>query len=137
MAFYRVLAFVLTISFLLAAAQAEAAQATRPESSESYIAIDPMNMTVMRKGRSRAFLQVEIGLDIPDKELRDQALNVYPRLQDAYVQSLRYYTTYELRLYYLPDLDKLTALLQSATDRSLGAPGANVLLSQVLLTKPY
>ena len=114
-----------------------AAEASRPETNESFIAIDAMNISIIKDLRVRGMLQVEIGLDVPDEDLRETALILYPRLQNAYVMALRYYTGNRLPLFTTPDVFQIATLLQQVTDEVLHRPGARVLLSQVMVHKPY
>ncbi len=126
------------LAALTAAAPASlgAPEASRPESAQSYVSFDPFNISVVQKLRIRGMLQVEFGLDVPDSELRDRALMLDARLQDAYLQSLQFYTSHRLQLFYTPNAEEIALTLQAVTDKLLGQPGAHVLLGQVMLHRP-
>jgi len=55
-----------------------------------------------------------------------------PLLRDALRTALSTYANTYYRLHTAPDPATLTRLMQSAVDRTLGAPGARVLLANVL-----
>jgi hypothetical protein len=125
-------------ALLFAAPTARAApEASRPESAQSYVSFDPFNISVVQKLRVRGMLQVEFGLDVPDDDLRERALMLNARLQDAYVQTLQFYSSHRVQLYYTPNVEEIALTLQAATDKVLGQTGAHVLLNQVMLHKPY
>ena len=72
------------LSLALFQSGAQAAEESRPESAEGYVAISPLNISIVKDFQVQGMLQVEIGLDIPDKKLREQALKIYHRLEDTY-----------------------------------------------------
>lgn len=114
-----------------------ASEASRPESAQSYVSFDPFNISIIQNLRMRGMLQVEFGLDVPDSELRDKTLMLDARLQDAYLQSLQFYSSHRLQLYYTPNVEEIALTLQAVTDKVLGQPGAHILLNQVMLHRPY
>ena len=127
----------LVAALLLAPKPIEAAESVRPESDASYVIINPMNISIIQNARVRGMLQVELGLDIPDDELRATAIQLAPRLQDAYVIAMRHYTTNQLKLYQVPNANLIGDILQNVTTQVLGGDGAIVLLSQIMLHKPF
>src|SRR5512142_2438042 len=60
--------------------------------SESYIMIDPIYTSIMDGDRPLGLLMVGIGLDIPNAELRERAVQNMPMLRDGYVRTLMTFT---------------------------------------------
>ena len=127
---------VLALSLLLVVAgAARAADAPAPEhkvtQSESYTMLAPMYATIMDSGRPGGMLMVAVGLDIPDPQLRAEALRAMPVLRDAFVRSLMGFTGTHVRIAEQPDVVAIADRLQRITDRELRSKGAHVLLAQV------
>jgi hypothetical protein len=77
-------------------------------------------------------LTVDVGIDIPDAKLRQQAQTYRPLLQDAYTSYLLSYAA-SLRPGAPPDPDAIGQALQRITDQTLKRPGAVVLLGTILI----
>jgi hypothetical protein len=127
---------VLVVSLLLVlTGAAHAADAPAPEhkvtQSESYMMLAPMYATIMDGETPGGMLMVAIGLDIPDPQLRAEALRAMPVLRDAFVRSLIGFTGTHVRLAEQPDVVAIADRLQRVTDRELRRKGAHVLLAQV------
>ena len=127
----------LTCALILMTRPAEAAETVRPASDASYVIINAMNVSIIQNARVRGMLQIELGLDVPDDDLRETAIQLAPRLQDAYLIALRHYTTNQLTLYKVPDANLIGDILQKVTTQVLGEEGAIVLLSQIMLHRPF
>ncbi len=102
-------------------------------SSERYVPLDPLTATVHSDFRLRGILHIEAGLDIPDTRQRNRAAQMMPRLRDRYVSALAMYTGVNYRYGDVPDADRISELLQQATDDVLGAGQADVLLGMVII----
>ncbi len=136
--FRRALSVVIMLVCALAlAGHGQATEASRPQSAEAFIALDPLNISIIQNLRIRGLLQVEVGLDVPDSDLRSRTLALYPRLQDAYVQVLQFYAANRLDVRRVPDVNEIARVLQAVTDKVLQQKGAHLLLSQVMLQRPY
>jgi hypothetical protein len=98
----------------------------------TYLELQTLTATVVRAIGRRGVLTVEAGLDIPNPGLRARALLNTPRLRAAYIQRLEVYAA-GLAPEAPPDLDYLSRVLQSDTDRVLGRQGARFLLGAVLV----
>lgn len=141
----RSIAFALAASFALpsvalASEDAHAPEAAAPQKRrittlESYLMLDPITSTVVTSNRVRGLLVVEIGVDVPDDALRARAEETAPRLIDAYVRALTNLGATAIRPDRAPDVELIAARLQRATDQTLGAQGAKVLLIQVMLRR--
>lgn len=126
---------------------AEATKAEKPEKdktdrkaavhkitqSESYLMVDPFYTTILEGDRPLGLLMVGIGIDVPDKELRDRVERDMPQLRDGYVRSLMAFTATSVRSWRQPDVAAIADRLQGVTDRLLRQKGARVLLAQVAI----
>lgn len=95
--------------------------------------LDPLTATVHADFRLRGVLHIEAGLEIPDNRLRARAERLMPRLRDHYVSALAMYTGANYRFGDVPDADRISELLQRATDEALGEEGAIILLGMVII----
>ena len=75
---------------------------------------------------------VDLGIDVPDAALRARASANAPRIRDALRTALALYASTYYRPHTAPDPGQLARLLQTSVDRTLGAPGARVLLTNIL-----
>lgn len=101
--------------------------------SLAYVPVDTLTATVSRDFRARGVMQVDAGLEIRDETLRARAIAMKPRLRDAYTAALVEYTGANYLPGRAPDTERLHAMMQAATDRTLGAPGADFLLGMVVV----
>ena len=104
----------------------------RLTSAESYVPMPTLSTAVLQGGATRGTMVVDMGLDIPDAALRGRAGRSGPLLRDALRTALATYSTTYYRDRTAPDPNTLTRLMQQAVDRTLGAPGARVLLTNIL-----
>ncbi|WP_374598493.1 Tat pathway signal protein [Brevundimonas sp.] len=80
----------------------------------------------------RAVMSVEVGLDVQDAALRTRATQSAPRLRAAYntvVQRVASTTLPGMA----PDVERLVAELQAATNATLGRAGARLLIGTVMV----
>ena len=111
-----------------------AAEAQRKTTqSESFVAIEPMYATILEGSKPRGLLMIELGLDIPDTEMRDRVNHALPALRDAYVRSLIAYGSTAVRAWRQPSVDDIADRMQTITDRLMGGPGAKVLMAQTAI----
>lgn len=78
-------------------------------------------------------MHIEAGLEIPNNRQRERAERLMPRLRDRYVSALAMYTGANYRFGDVPDADRISELLQQATDEVLGAGEADILLGMVII----
>lgn len=102
-------------------------------SSEGYVPLSPLTASVHADYRIRGVLQIEAGLEIPDNRLRARAERLMPRLRDAYVAALSRYAGANYRYGDVPDTDRISLVMQEATDDILGQDGADFLLGMVII----
>lgn len=101
-------------------------------SAASYLPVPTLSSSVMGRYGAGGVLVVDCGLDVPNTTLRARANAAGPRLRDALRTALAAYTNTYYRPNTAPDPDALTRVMQASVDRTLGAPGARVLLSNVV-----
>lgn len=134
------LAFALAAGPALAQPSEEQAPASRQErltSADSYLPLPTLSAGVLQRYASSGTLIVDMGLDIPDGALRERARLNQPRLRDALRTALATYATTYYRDRTAPDPTQMTRLLQQSVDRVLGAPGARVLLTNIIYQRHH
>ena len=102
-------------------------------SSEHFVPLDPLTATVHSDFRLRGIMHIEAGLDIPDNRLRHRAEALMPRLRDRYVSALAMYAGANYSFGEVPDAERISQILQQATNEALGQEGAEVLLGMVII----
>jgi hypothetical protein len=122
---------VVLLALLLPIALAGPALADNREEG-TYVAVDTLTATVLADNGRHQTMTVQAGVDVPDTALRDYAVKVTPRLQDAYTQVLQTYAA-GLVPGAPPDADYLARRMQEATDRVLHKPGARFLIGGVMV----
>lgn len=98
----------------------------------SYMRLPTITANVMRSGGRRGVMTVETGLDTPDAALRTRVTQSAPRLRAAYAAVVQA-SANALLPGAPPDVERLVAQLQSATDRTLGRAGARLLIGTVMV----
>jgi hypothetical protein len=129
---------IVAVTFALSAGAAWAADSPRPAArrttnSESYVAIEPMYATIIDGVKPRGLLIVELGLDVPDADLRGQVTRALPVLRDAYVRGLLAYASTTVRVYRQPSVEDIATRMQAITDKTMGKQGARVLMAQTAI----
>ncbi|MGE0742178.1 MAG: hypothetical protein AB7O98_12630 [Hyphomonadaceae bacterium] len=112
--------------------QAPATRQERLTSAESFMPLPTLAAGVLQRYSTQGTLVVDMGLDIPDADLRRRARLNEPRLRDALRTALSTYASTYYRDRTAPDPTTLTRLMQQAIDRTLGAAGARVLLVNII-----
>lgn len=112
--------------------QAPASRQERLTSAETYVPMPTLSAGVLQRSSTAGTIVVDMGLDIPDADLRRRALLNAPRLRDALRTALATYSSTYYRDRTAPSPDTLTRLMQQAIDRTLGASGARVLLVNII-----
>jgi flagellar basal body-associated protein FliL len=112
--------------------QAPATRQERLTSAESFVPMPTLSAGVLQRNASHGVIVVDMGLDIPDADLRRRAVLNAPRLRDALRTALATYASTYYRDRTAPRPDELTRQLQLAVNRVLGAEGARVLLANII-----
>jgi hypothetical protein len=112
--------------------QGPASRQERLTNADSYMPIPTLSAGVLQRQSNMGTIVVDMGLDIPDADLRRHAQFNAPRLRDALRTALATYSSTYYRDRTAPSPDTLTRLMQQAVDRTLGAAGARVLLVNII-----
>ncbi len=126
------------IGLALVAASAGSAAAGAPSSDSggappnSYINLNSVNGSVVRSNGRRGVLTVDVGIDVPDLELRTTAAAAGPRLRAEMAQVVQSFAA-ALRPGEPPDVLRLSSDLQFAVNQALGRRGARLLLGTVMV----
>jgi hypothetical protein len=129
----------LLIAAGLTAALPGAALASAPKGEKkkgggaSYLQVQTLSATLTRANGRRGVLTVEVGLDVPDTNLRTFADQALPRLRAGYIQVVQSYAS-GLTPNAPPNADFLARELQRETDRALGKKGARLLVGTILVS---
>ena len=98
----------------------------------SYIQLDTLVATVTRPDGRRGVMTVETGVDVADPALHARAAQSTPLLHANFAEVVRIYAA-GLPPGAPPNADYLAMQLQRQTDRTLGRPGARLLLGAILV----
>ena len=126
------------LGLALVAASAGSAVASPPPSDEggappnSYINLNSINGFVTRASGRRGVFSVDVGIDVPDVELRTTAAAAGPRLRSELSQAVQSFAA-ALRPGEPPDVLRLSSDLQFAVNQALGRRGARLLLGTVMV----
>ena len=126
------------LGLALVAASAGSAAASPPPSDEggappnSYINLNSINGFVTRANGRRGVFSVDVGIDVPDVELRTIAAAAGPRLRSELSQAVQRFAA-ALRPGEPPDVLRLSSDLQFAVNQALGRRGARLLLGTVMV----
>ena len=126
------------LGLALVAASAGTAAASPPPSDEggappnSYITLNSIHGFVTRASGRRGVLSVDVGIDVPDMDLRATAAAAGPRLRSELSQAVQRFAA-ALRPGEPPDVHRLSSDLQFAVNQALGRRGARLLLGTVMV----
>jgi len=98
----------------------------------SYLRLPTITANVRRVGGGRGVMTVETGVDTPDAALRTRVAQSQPRLRAAYAEVVQTAAN-ALLPGAPPDVERLVAQLQAATDRVVGRRGARLLIGTVMV----
>jgi flagellar basal body-associated protein FliL len=137
-------AHLLALALIASAGPAFAADSKKKEdaggqrkisSAESYVVAPTLSAPITAQYTYAGLLTVDVGFDVPDVKLRTRVTTLQPKLTDAMRSALADYTHARFRQGGAPDPDRIQIMLQQAADRTLGGPGAKVLLANVMVQK--
>lgn len=101
-------------------------------SGNSYLGLPTVTGNVRRPGGGLGVMTVEIGVDTPDAALRTRVAQSAPRLRAAYAQVVQQQAGM-LMPGAPPDIERLVAALQAATNTVMGRAGARLLIGTVMV----
>lgn len=127
----RALLGLAAVAASAAAAPARASDA-KGAPQASYLPLPTLTANVRRPGGARGVMTVEVGLDTPDAALRTRAAQSAPRLRAAYTAVVQQAAN-SLLPGAPPDVERMIAQLQAATNTTLGRAGARLLIGTVMV----
>ena len=98
----------------------------------SYLRLPTITANVIRPGGRRGVMTVETGIDTPDAALRTRVAQSAPRLRAAYAAVVQQ-SANALLPGTPPDVERLVAQLQTATNTVMGRAGARLLIGTVMV----
>ena len=98
----------------------------------SYLRLPTITANVIRPGGRRGVMTVETGIDTPDAALRARVAQSAPRLRAAYAAVVQQ-AAGALLPGAPPDVERLVAQLQAATNTTMGRAGARLLIGTVMV----
>lgn len=107
----------------------------RITSAESYLPIYGLSTTIMQDYAPAGMIMIDFGLDVPDAALRARAQRMLPRLKDSARAAIAEYAFSRQRAGGAPDAEQIVRMLQRNVDQTLGAPGAKVLLANLMIQR--
>ncbi len=129
------LAPLLGFGVAYAAPEVESRTPRKISSAESYISTSTLSAAITRDYSFAGLLVVDAGFDVPDAALRARIEKMKPRMTDALRTALANYTQTRYHAGTAPDPEMISAMLQQAADRTIGGPGAKLLLSNVMVQR--
>lgn len=98
----------------------------------SYLRLPTITANVIRPGGRRGVMTVETGIDTADAALRTRIAQSAPRLRAAYAVVVQQAAA-ALLPGAPPDVERLVAQLQAATNATMGRAGARLLIGTVMV----
>jgi flagellar basal body-associated protein FliL len=98
----------------------------------SYLRLPTITANVIRPGGRRGVMTVETGIDTVDAALRTRVAQSAPRLRAAYAVVVQQAAA-ALLPGAPPDVERLVAQLQAATNATMGRAGARLLIGTVMV----
>ena len=123
---------LLGLAAVAASAATAPVKASEGAAQASYLRLPTITANVTRSGGRRGVMTVETGVDTPDAALRTRVAQSAPRLRAAYAAVVQT-TANSLLPGAPPDVERLVAQLQAATDRVVGRAGARLLIGTVMV----
>lgn len=124
---------ILSAPLVLAAGPASAAGEAKGARRDTFVRLATLTSNLVRPGGRRGVLTVEAGVDAPDPSVHARVVATTPRLRDAFAEEVRRFGSTILPGS-VPDVERLSAGLQAATDRVVGRKGAVLLLGGVIVS---
>jgi flagellar basal body-associated protein FliL len=101
-------------------------------SQATYMRLPTITANVARPGGRLGVMTVETGVDTPDAALRVRVAQSAPRLRAAYAAVVQQSAS-SLLNGAPPDVERLVAQLQAATNTVMGRAGARLLIGTVMV----
>ncbi|RZJ84387.1 MAG: Tat pathway signal protein [Brevundimonas sp.] len=128
----RALLGLAALATTVAATPAKASGGGGGSTQASYLRLPTITANVRRPGGALGIMTIETGVDTPDAALRTRVAQSAPRLRAAYAAVVQQAANATLPGA-PPDLERLVAQLQAATNQTVGRPGARLLIGTVMV----
>ena len=122
----------LALAPALAPGVASAAAEKKKGGGASFIQIQTLTTSVIRRSGARGVMTMEIGVDVANDALRERAQASVPRIRAACAQTLQIYAN-GMPGAGVPDADYLAGRMQADVNRVLGKAGAKLLIGTILI----
>jgi len=122
----------LALAPALAPGVASAAAEKKKGGGASFIQIQTLTTSVIRRSGARGVMTMEIGVDVANDALRERAQASVPRIRAACAQTLQIYAN-GMPAAGVPDADYLAGRMQADVNRVLGKAGAKLLIGTILI----
>ena len=128
----RALLGLAAVATAAAATPAKASGGGGSSNQASYLRLPTITANVRRPGGALGIMTVETGVDTPDAALRARVAQSAPRLRAAYAAVVQQAAN-QMLPGAPPDLERLVAQLQAATNQAVGRAGARLLVGTVMV----
>jgi hypothetical protein len=105
----------------------------RSTTSETFVEFEGLAAAVVEGIRPAGTIQVEFGLEAPDREIHDLVLRLQPRLRAACAEAVAAYAGDLYLVGTPPDADLIATMMQERVDVAMGVTGAHVMLAMVIV----
>ncbi len=109
-------------------AYAASEEVGKGEAVSPHIALNGLTVSVFRNARVRGMLSVDVTLELNDPSKREDIEKIMPRLRDQYIMALTRLASNRIDIDRPLDLSMITQTLQTATNKTIGAQTARVLI---------
>ncbi len=129
------LAIVLGLIVIATPMAGARAAKSEPVDEDAFMVMAPLQVAIVQSGRPRGVLLVDIGLEIPDSDLRARVRSGLPRLRDHMLRSLSLFAANAVDFNRPVDVVRLAGRLQTVADAYADEKAIKVLLVNVTLQR--
>ncbi len=126
---------ILMVLFALRSAVAAEQEGAAPEPAPIYVAVSPLSVPIVRGARLRGRFDLQLVLGVENKKQEQEVTHLLPRLEAAYLANLTDLTQYYVTPGKAIDVALIAEILQTTTDRILGAGTARVLIQEATIRR--
>jgi hypothetical protein len=105
----------------------------RSTTSETFVEFEGLAAAVVEGIRPAGTIQVEFGIEAPDREVYDLVVHLLPRLRAACSEAVAAYAGDLYLVGSPPDADLISTMMQERVDAAMGRTGAHVMLAMVIV----
>ncbi len=131
----RAVLLILIALFALRPAHATEQEGAAREPAPIYVAVSPLSVPIVRGARLQGRFDLQLVLGVENAEQEQQVTRLMPRLEAAYLANLTDLTQYYVTPGKAVDVALIAEILQTTTDRILGARTAQVLIQEATIRR--